>query len=57
MYTAPAYFACALNLFGALTLFFLFKETYAGIVEKAVVKDKDENVSFKGSAHPAKVQY
>jgi hypothetical protein len=34
MYTAPAYFACAMNFFGVLALFFLFKEKYAGIIEK-----------------------
>lgn len=32
MYTAPAYFACALNFFGALTLYLYFQEKYAGIV-------------------------
>ena len=43
MYTAPAYFACAMNFFGALALFFLFKEHYAGIIDKD--KSKDDKVS------------
>lgn len=33
MYTAPAYFACAMNLFGAITLYLFFNEKYAGIIE------------------------
>uniref|UniRef100_A0AC34GP51 Major facilitator superfamily (MFS) profile domain-containing protein n=1 Tax=Panagrolaimus sp. ES5 TaxID=591445 RepID=A0AC34GP51_9BILA len=31
IYTAPAYFACFMNVAGALALYFLFKEVYAGV--------------------------
>jgi ceroid-lipofuscinosis MFS transporter 7 len=34
MYTAPAYFACVMNFFGLLALFFLFNESYVGIIKK-----------------------
>jgi hypothetical protein len=33
LYTAPAFLACAMNLFGAIILHFLFKEQYAGLEE------------------------
>uniref|UniRef100_A0A7E4VD77 MFS domain-containing protein n=1 Tax=Panagrellus redivivus TaxID=6233 RepID=A0A7E4VD77_PANRE len=40
MYTAPAYFACLMNIAGMLALHFLFKENYAGIAEgNAKVKE------------------
>uniref|UniRef100_A0A915CKZ4 Uncharacterized protein n=1 Tax=Ditylenchus dipsaci TaxID=166011 RepID=A0A915CKZ4_9BILA len=32
MYTAPAYMACAMNLVSAAAIYFLFRESYAGIV-------------------------
>uniref|UniRef100_A0AC35G7R1 Major facilitator superfamily (MFS) profile domain-containing protein n=1 Tax=Panagrolaimus sp. PS1159 TaxID=55785 RepID=A0AC35G7R1_9BILA len=31
IYTAPAYFACLMNVAGAFALYFLFKEVYAGV--------------------------
>ncbi|KAI1719639.1 major facilitator superfamily domain-containing protein [Ditylenchus destructor] len=32
LYTAPAWLACAMNVFGALALYFLFREEYAGLL-------------------------
>ncbi|KAI1702611.1 major facilitator superfamily domain-containing protein [Ditylenchus destructor] len=34
MYTAPAYMACIMNAIGALSIKLLFREYYAGIIEK-----------------------
>ncbi|KAH7723393.1 Protein F27D9.2 [Aphelenchoides avenae] len=46
MYTAPAYFACAINIFGAMALYFLFRENYAGIIEDNPTDcDKNNNGS------------
>src|SRR4051812_47646376 len=36
LYTAPAYLASAMNVFGALALHFLFKEEYAGLEERPI---------------------
>lgn len=36
MYTAPAYAACLMNVLGSLAIHFLFKEHYAGVVNKDV---------------------
>lgn len=44
MYTAPAYFACCMNAIGAITLCFLFKEAYAGIVEDEQDVDEESKV-------------
>lgn len=37
MYTAPAYLACSMNVFGALALFY-FHEDYAGLLNKTMKK-------------------
>ncbi|KAH7716128.1 Protein Y53G8AR.7 a [Aphelenchoides avenae] len=50
MYTAPAYLACFMNIFGAIALYFLFKENYAGIIDdheeekKALKEAEDDDV-------------
>ncbi|KAH7728844.1 Protein Y53G8AR.7 a [Aphelenchoides avenae] len=36
MYTAPAYAACIMNVLGSLAIHFLFKEHYAGVVNKDI---------------------
>lgn len=41
MYTAPAYFACLINVIGLLLIIFFFKEYYAGVIED----DKDDQSS------------
>ena len=46
MYTAPAYLACAMNFLGALALYFLFKENYAGIVDEEDNEQQPENVKI-----------
>uniref|UniRef100_A0A914CWT7 Major facilitator superfamily (MFS) profile domain-containing protein n=1 Tax=Acrobeloides nanus TaxID=290746 RepID=A0A914CWT7_9BILA len=43
MYTAPAYLACSMNFLGALALYFLFKENYAGIVDEEDNEQQPEN--------------
>ncbi|KAE9550505.1 hypothetical protein FO519_006279 [Halicephalobus sp. NKZ332] len=44
MYTAPAYLACSMNVFGAVALKFLFKENYAGIVETKSNSDSNDGL-------------
>lgn len=46
MYTAPAYLACSMNFLGALALYFLFKENYAGIVDEEDNEQQPENVKI-----------
>ncbi|KAI1705430.1 major facilitator superfamily domain-containing protein [Ditylenchus destructor] len=41
LYTAPAYLACAMNIFGAAMLFQFFQEHYAGLVEAKSGRDDD----------------
>jgi hypothetical protein len=43
MYTAPAYLACAMNVVCAGSIYFLFRECYAGIVHK---KSKSITVGY-----------
>lgn len=38
MFTAPAYFACAMNIIGAIILYYSFKEAYVEIIDE----DEDE---------------
>ncbi|CAD5233877.1 unnamed protein product [Bursaphelenchus xylophilus] len=40
MYTSPAFVACAVNFLGTLFLWFVFKETYAGLAPREVNKKK-----------------
>ncbi|KAE9550506.1 hypothetical protein FO519_006280 [Halicephalobus sp. NKZ332] len=44
MYTAPAYFACLMNVVGAITLKFLFSENYAGLTERKAVTDSSDKL-------------
>ncbi|KAI1695818.1 major facilitator superfamily domain-containing protein [Ditylenchus destructor] len=48
LYTAPAWFACGMNAFGALALFFLFREEYAGLLEGQRTKNDGKNKIASG---------
>ncbi|KAI1699631.1 major facilitator superfamily domain-containing protein [Ditylenchus destructor] len=43
LYTAPAWFACGMNAFGALALYFLFREEYAGLLDSQKSKNSGKN--------------
>lgn len=48
LYTAPAYLACAMNIFGAAMLFQFFQEHYAGLVEAKSGRDDDVSLANNG---------
>jgi ceroid-lipofuscinosis MFS transporter 7 len=49
LYTAPAYFACLMNIGGLVLLYFFFNEKYAGIIEEDPKTDDVEDQSSIGA--------
>ncbi|KAI1700990.1 major facilitator superfamily domain-containing protein [Ditylenchus destructor] len=48
LYTAPAWFACGMNAFGALALYFLFQEEYVGLLDGQRTKNGRKNKTASG---------